>query len=431
MTDEQKRFRRLYAILKTGQIDNLPSGLLCRLTDGFKEEWVRRLVSSQKTCEKQKSFLKSIIKAYNNEYLEFDKYGNSWISADIPNYLLGFQDDLELGILVGPECEEVQLPSPAMQTDAKSWSDASDSIQMNLVQGSGILEQTLYNIQQYTQASITQISALRDGSIINLTEQLKNSLQQLEQLRISNSRLQGWFDEWQELKEQVTLEKFTKSEIEELGYLDDPALMRDIVQTIFDQRQKQKQLEEENRTLRVSQERWRESPEYKQEVEKYRSELNNSITVSQICEGLIDNANFFDSNESISNFVLKLVASLRKTAFGTVDPNRLISELIIKKEQRGTELAKASHVDTTAVLRETCQSMIAVANRSVGSSLVLEQNVYPQNVPQSAQIPSQPQFYLQPQVNLQPQFNPQSQVPSQPQVPRAVPFSVNPQKLHR
>ncbi|MBQ0056858.1 MAG: hypothetical protein KBT20_04290 [Bacteroidales bacterium] len=207
--------------------------------------------------------------------------------------------------------EEAQKPIP---TPAE-WIETSKSV-LDMMQTSNLqIEDCLNRMQSVSNQRIEQLKLLKDKSLTTLSIQFNDLNSQLIEVKEQLQKYKKWFEDWQKLKEDIASECYDQSDIQEAGGLDDPSLMYDAIQSIISGNLTEKQLKEENEKLRSQQEAWRERPEYKEEIAKLKNSAKRMISVDQIKEGILNQADEFNGIQDLTNFTLRVNKMLRNTAW--------------------------------------------------------------------------------------------------------------------
>lgn len=185
---------------------------------------------------------------------------------------------------------------------------------------------------------------------------IQNLQAENERIKKRNRQLEQWYQSWQDLKHQITSDLYTPSEIEEAGALmDDPTVMLDSVKGIMESFQVEQNLQEENARLKAEQDAWRERPEYKEEIEKYKKQSAQKIPVDTIKQGLERLSTEFQHKSNLNLFIYRLNYILRGTAWDSV-PNEFfedIKELFDNSQQpKGSNVTVNGDVHVTGDLIE-------------------------------------------------------------------------------
>lgn len=307
------------------QIEGLEPKYIKTLTCDFDEHYARLVISKGTILIEQRRLLDAIYDSFKTLYLDYDQFGEEFMTRDFPEYFNEWDNALAFGELISSEPEFTEPAKIPIQPAAsipqllneegmlKHW------MSMSMNQLSAAINDVISNAQGVTE----QIKGMRDGSITRLlkrvkaiNEELKNCQAQCEKLEEENHRLQSWFDDWQQLRQKVANEMYDASDIAEVSGVEDPSVMADAIDAIMSGYTLQK----ENEELRAKQEAWRESEEYKAERRKWESETQKRIDIMELKARLLKHAETYTPTESerIRSFVLNLNEILRATAWESI-----------------------------------------------------------------------------------------------------------------
>lgn len=204
------------------------------------------------------------------------------------------------------------IPTPA------EWIETSQSVLDTMHASNLEIENLLNRMQAVSNQKIAQLQLLKDRSLTTLTAQFNDLNSQYIKVKEQFQKYEKWFKDWQTLKTEIASECYAPSDIQEAGGIDDPSVMLDAIQSIISGNLTEKRLKEENERLRRQQDAWRERPEYKAEIAKITNKTKRMISVDQIKEGLLSQADEFNGIQDLTNFTLRVNKILRNTAWDAV-----------------------------------------------------------------------------------------------------------------
>lgn len=320
--------------LSCQQIEGLEPKHIKVLTRDFNERYVRHVISKGTTPSDQRRLLDAIVKGFRQLNLDYDTFGNEYLTCEPPAYLEDLDSALAFGELVTPEADLLppgDVPiQPAMSIQELLDEEGMLKHWMSMTMNQ--LSATVNKAVGSAQSISAEIKKMRDGSITRLLKQVEATEERCQLLQDANQRLQGenrrlqtWYDDWQRMRRQVVGELYDERDVAEAGGMDDPSAMTIVIDAIMNVYGLQK----ENEELHAKQEAWRESEEYKAERSKWEKKSAQSIHVNDIKERLLRYAETYSSNESerLRYLVQSLNEILRATAWEQVAPS-ILSEVM-------------------------------------------------------------------------------------------------------
>ena len=341
--------------LSPQQIVELEPKYIKALTCDFDERYARLILSKVTNISDQRLLLDAIRNGFDYHYIDFN--GN--YERDIPPYFEEWDNALAFGETITAG-EENTLPSQVPIQQAASIPQLLEEegmlkhwMNMCVNQLSAAVDVTISRAQGIS----LEVKSMRDGSITRLMERVKeleaekkSSDDRCKELIKENNRLQSWYDDWQNMRNQIVNELYSETDILEAGGIDDPSIMAEAIEAYLDSWQLQK----ENEDLRAKQEAWRESDEYKAERSNWEKANKQRIDVKDLKERLLKHAKTFTSSNSnlLHSIVLNLNEILRATAWEQVAPG-IVEEVMAVVAAKEKPIIRPERMEVDTLNAET------------------------------------------------------------------------------
>ena len=312
--------------LSPQQITDLEPRHIKKLTHDFEEQYARMIVEKVSSPQDQAQLLYVLKKTFNDLYYEGEWNGEYQYSRDYPTYFDRWDTEITLdgGIAPGELMPWETEVAPAPTLTEMLGEEGHLATWMNLITKDLVDSQR--KAREDAESILSQVKSLRDGSLARLQKKLEEMQSENAALREELAELRRWREEWEELRRSVVIVYDDEDIVSEIGGLSDRDLMEEMLEAVCFGRE----LAAENKRLRQSQEAWRESPEYKDEKEKWEKIGRKSIRVEDMKNLLLGyvQSSYMGSGESLEHWVNTLCAILRGTAWDAlVNPTQLLAEV--------------------------------------------------------------------------------------------------------
>jgi len=310
------------AYIKCGQqIAEMSSTSLKIITNYFEEDYIRLLLTKSESPQNQILILEAITKAFDDIYLTTNEFGYQVYCREIPEFFDHLRLEFELGMPIESplSSSNLHIPSATNESTPDEWIAVGHDFRNLLEQTGSELTEHINAIQAISEKSVNDINSLNNGIVSKLTSQLSHSMKKNQELRETISNLskeidtyKQWFEDWKKLKDEVATDCVNPLDIDPT-WGENPTVMRRALQDMIAYHTDQLELKQENEDLRHKLAEWKDSPEYRKEIAKYKRAAKEKIAIESITEGLKNFARSVDSRGQVSELIMRLNIVLANT----------------------------------------------------------------------------------------------------------------------
>lgn len=185
---DSKLLYRINAVHCGQQVANMSTTSIRTLTNDFEECYVRRLIAKCESSQDQLQVLEAIEHAFDEIFIDDVWNGEPQYNRDPPQYFDAFRLDLEIGL---PIMVEDSLPVQDSEHTPDNWISASNAVSNSLTQYGELLGSILSQFKSVSDQGLSQMDAMRNGIIRDLTDRLAKSESQNQKLREEIQRLKA------------------------------------------------------------------------------------------------------------------------------------------------------------------------------------------------------------------------------------------------